>query len=81
MKQLGSEEINDINNIRVSIVRNRKITTTSANTKPAIQKLLAPLTKATLIKNRRNINIQRYVFRTLIYKKQIVVRARRLIIL
>ena len=49
IKQNGSEEVNNNKNVRVSVVKGRKITTTTASAILVVRKLSMASTKVTLL--------------------------------
>lgn len=51
MEQHSSEEINDNKNVRIRVVKGRKIAITTASAKPIIEKLLTVSTKMALLEN------------------------------
>lgn len=53
------EEIDNTKNIKVVVIKDRKIMTTTASRKPAIKKFLIISTKVALVKNGQNISIKK----------------------
>ncbi len=58
-KQSGSEKVDDDKDIKVSAVRGRKITTTTASARPAGGKLLMASSKITLLEGEQDVRMKK----------------------
>lgn len=62
------------------MIKGRKIATTIASIKPAVENLLIVSTKMVLVEDSRNVSMRGSEFRILVYKRQILTRVRKSVI-
>lgn len=58
-QQYSNEEVNNNKDVKVLMVKGRKIATTIASAKPVVKNLLTTLTKVALIEDSQDINVRK----------------------
>lgn len=58
-QQHSSEMVNENENVRVPLIRGRKIATITANAKPAVRKLLTMSIKMVLVEDRQDMSVSK----------------------